>query len=221
MKKKVVLFGVGNLTDVLFYYYQKFNLADVVAFTIDEVYKKDETHCGLPIIGFEEIETKFQPSNYELLIPLSPNKMNKLREAKFLQAKQKGYDLANFVHPSAIIESSLIGENNIVLEDVILQPFSQLDDNNVIWSKTYVGHHCKIGSNNWISANTTIGGESVVENNCFLGINASLKNNIVISNETFIGMGLSINRSSNPKEVFIGESLVAHKLTSDRLGKIV
>jgi sugar O-acyltransferase (sialic acid O-acetyltransferase NeuD family) len=221
MKKKIIFFGIGNLTDVVFYYFKKLHYAEVAAFTVDENFMSTDSHLELPLINFKEIEKYFPPNAYELLIPLSPNKMNKLRENKFTEAKLKGYTLANFIHPSVLYESVDIGENNIIFENVILQPFSKIGNNNVIWSSSYIGHHVVIGDNNWVSAGTVIGGESIIKNNCFIGINTALKNNLILENETFIGMGLNINRNTKLKEVFTGESLTAHKITSDRLGKII
>ncbi len=215
-----MLFGTGNLTDVLFYYLKKFNTVEVAAFTVDQKFINSNTHCELPLISFEAIEQKFPPDLYELLIPLTPNKMNTLRENKFTEAKQKGYTLANFIHSSVVNESVELGENNIIFENVVLQPFAKIGNNNVIWSSSYIGHHVTIGNNNWISAGTVIGGESKIKNNCFTGINTSFKNNLIIEDETFIGMGLSITRSTKQQEVFIGSSEVAHKITSNRLGNI-
>ncbi len=221
MKKKIVIFGNGNLSDVLFYYIKKLNIGEVIGFTVDDNFLSSDSHLELPLVSFEKIERKFSPDVCELLIPLSPNKMNKLRENKFKEAKYKGYALLNFIHPSVINESLGVGENNIIFEDVILQPYSKIGNNNIIWSGSYIGHHVTVNDNNWISAGTVIGGESKIKNNCFIGINCSIKNNLILEDETFIGMGLAINRNTKPKEVFTGASAIAHKITSDKLGKII
>ena len=55
-KKKLVLFGIGHLTDVLFHYYQKLELANVVGFTVDKRYIKDNFYRGLPLVNFEELQ---------------------------------------------------------------------------------------------------------------------------------------------------------------------
>lgn len=221
MKTKLIIFGVGNLADVLCYYLQKYELAEVATFTVDNEYLKKESHNGLPLVAVENIETYFPPSDYLFLLPLTANNMNKIRAAKYDSIKAKGYSFANFIHPTAVVEADKIGENNIVFENAIIQPYTTVGNDNIIWGGSHIGHQGSIGSHNWFSAGTIIGGESTVANNCFFGMGSRIKQRTHLADETFVGMGVSINKDSQKGEVFVQDVCAAHKLKSDRLGNIV
>ena len=70
---------------------------EVVSFAVDKKYIKGENFNNLPLIPFEEIENKYDPKNYFMHVALSYREFNKLREKKYISAKQKGFQLASFV----------------------------------------------------------------------------------------------------------------------------
>ena len=58
--------------------------------------------------------------------------MNNIREKKFFEAKAKGYKLASYISKNAIVNSKL-GENCLVADGVIINPFSKIGSNNFFW----------------------------------------------------------------------------------------
>ena len=55
MKKHLVIFGTGEIAQLAHYYFIADSDYDVVAFTVDSKYLKDQVFCGLPVIAFENI----------------------------------------------------------------------------------------------------------------------------------------------------------------------
>ena len=89
--EKVIIFGIGDISQIAYLYLSENKNYEIVAFTIDKEYIKEDTFLGLPVVAFENLEEKFSQNEYKLFIPLSYTKINKLREQKFLEAKEKGY----------------------------------------------------------------------------------------------------------------------------------
>ena len=46
--------------------------------------------------------------------------MNKIRQSVYEELKNLGYEFANFIHPSNVSESAIIGENVFIFEDNII-----------------------------------------------------------------------------------------------------
>jgi hypothetical protein len=55
---KVVLFGNSAVASVLYYYLSETIDFEVVAFTVDRKFIKEDTLFDLPVIPFDEVEAK-------------------------------------------------------------------------------------------------------------------------------------------------------------------
>ena len=84
--EKVIIFGIGDISQIAYLYLSENKNYEIVAFTIDKEYIKEDTFLGLPVVAFENLEEKFSQNEYKLFIPLSYTKINKLREQKFLES---------------------------------------------------------------------------------------------------------------------------------------
>jgi FlaA1/EpsC-like NDP-sugar epimerase len=87
--EKVIIFGVGEISQIANLYLKEDRKYKVVCYCLDKAFIKEKNFNGLPIIAFDDIENTFPIDQYKLFIPLSYSKINKLREQKFLEAKRK------------------------------------------------------------------------------------------------------------------------------------
>ena len=189
---------------------------NVVAFTVDRDCIASEIICGLPLIPFDLILQEYPPEDYYMLIAVGFIDMNNVRQDKYFEAKKKGYQFINYIHPSVVRHDSLVmGENNIILDHASLHPFTILGDSNFVSSNTNIGHGCFIGNNNWINAGVSVGGETIIKDNVFLGINSSLSHGLLIDDKTFVGANTQINRSTAKGDVFLTECGEKHRLKSE------
>ena len=60
MKKKLVIFGTGEIANITFEQFKNYSDYEVVSFAVDKKYIKGENFNNLPLIPFEEIENKYQ-----------------------------------------------------------------------------------------------------------------------------------------------------------------
>lgn len=216
----LIIFGAGQIAEVIYYFLKR--EYNIVAFTVDRNTIRDVTLFNIPIIPFDEIQNHFSPEHYNMIIVTGYQKMNKLREEKYKEAKAKGYKFINYIHPSVEWhDSNEIGENNIILDHVTIQPLAKIGNNNIIWSNAVVAHGSTIENNCWITSGVTIAGSTVIKSNAFLGVNAVIGNKITLERENFIGANTLISKNTKEKEVFISRDGEKFILDSERFQRFV
>lgn len=100
--EKVVIFGPSAGAKLAHFSLTHDSPYEVVAFTIDRSYIKEEKFCGLPVIPFEEVESIYPPDGYKMFVSILASRVNKTRAEKYQQAKTKGYELISYVSSKAI-----------------------------------------------------------------------------------------------------------------------
>jgi len=199
MKKKLVIFGTGEIANITFEQFKNYSDYEVVSFAVDKKYIKGENFNNLPLIPFEEIENKYDPKNYFMHVALSYREFNKLREKKYISAKQKGFQLASFVSEQSNLSKNIrIGENCFILENQTVQTGVVIEDNVVMWSSNHIGHETHIGKHTYISSHVVISGHCKIGERCFFGVNSAVADFTSIGSDSFITMGSNIN--TNLKE---------------------
>jgi len=189
MLKKIVIYGCGAFAKLMHYYFSTANQYEVVAFTVDSIFLQDTFIYGLPVIPFEDITDDYPPSDFSMFVAIGYKSMRN-RKRTFEKAKNKNYDLVNFVSNNAITYSNLIlGENNVIMADVVIEPFVTMADNNILWSKSLICHNCNIGSHNYFAPNSVLSGYVIVRNLCFFGTRSSVIDKLVIADESFLVAG--------------------------------
>ena len=63
MKKKIIIFGNGEIADLAHQYFTKDSNFEVVGFTADSDIGKEDNFKNLPLVPFEELEKKFSHKN--------------------------------------------------------------------------------------------------------------------------------------------------------------
>lgn len=219
--EKVIIFGVGDISDIAHFYLSQDTQYEVVAFTMDKEYIKEEIFRDLPVVAFDNLEDLYSIDEYKLFIPLGYTKGNKLREQKFLDAKEKGYKLISYISPNATIASNAkIGENCFIFENNTIQPFTTIEDNCILWSGNHIGHHSTIKAHCFIASHVVISGGVEVGENTFIGVNATLRDHISIGVCNVIGAGAIIMSNTDDGAVYAPERTSPRKIKSSALKKI-
>jgi sugar O-acyltransferase (sialic acid O-acetyltransferase NeuD family) len=215
---KVILFGNGQMASMICFYLRHDSPFEVAAFTVDEEHISEETLLGLPVIPFEEIEHRYPPDEFAMSVPISYRKVNQLRAEKYRQAKAKGYGLINYISSKATTWPGLvIGDNCIILEGCIVQPFAELGNNVIMGCSSLVGHDCVIGDHCFLAPGAVTLGYVRIGPYCFLGANSTVRDGITVASECLIGAGVNITRNTEEKQVFIGASTEPLSKRSDEL----
>jgi sugar O-acyltransferase (sialic acid O-acetyltransferase NeuD family) len=202
--RKLVIFGAGDIAQIANYYFKLHTDYSVEAFTVDGAYMKESAFEGKPVVAFEDLKSSFLPGEFDLFIALSYKNMNKIRQAKYEQAKKEGYQLASYISPKCSYLSPFQpGDNCFIFEDNTIQPYVQIGNNVTLWSGNHIGHHSTIEDHNFISSHVVISGHCHIEKNCFIGVNATIHNNIRIASETLVGAGATITKNTEAQSVYL------------------
>ena len=203
---KVIIFGVQDFAQLAKFYLQHDSEHEVVAFSVHERYLAEEkTFEGLPVVAFEDVEKIYPPAAFKFFAPMSPSRMNKLRESVYNQAKQKGYEMISYVSSKAtVFPSAVIGDNCFILEDNTIQPFTSIGNNVVLWSGNHIGHHGVIKDHVSFTSHVVLSGHCLVESFSFFGVNATIRDGIHIAEGSFIAMSAAVTKDTEPWGVYKG-----------------
>ena len=218
---KVVIFGTTEMAELTHFYFMHDTSHEVIAFTVDGNYIKENNMCGLPVVPFQEVESIYQPSEYKMRIALWYSGMNKLRAEKYYQAKAKGYELINYISSKAITWPGLvIGDNCFIDANSVIMPFSVIGNNVYMMANSYVGEGCVIRDHCFLSAHAVVCGCATVAEYCFIGVNSIIRNSISIARECVIGAGAVILENTQAKGVYKANPAVLIPKRSDELKEI-
>ena len=203
-KRRIVIFGSAEMASLARYYFEKSEENVVKAFTVDDAFVQQDTFEKLPIVPWSELQKTFPCSTHSAHVALSYKKLNRLREHKFHQVKNAGYNLLSYISPNASICSSFRhGDNCLVLEDQTIQRNVVFEDNVMAWSGNHFGHGSVIGSHTYVSSHVVISGNSQIGQRCFFGVNAAIKDFSKIGDDCLIGMGTNITKDMKDGSVAI------------------
>ena len=221
MNKPLVIFGSNDLAELALYYFTHDTSYDVAAFTLDSAFITEETSFGLPVVPFENISSVYPPDKCDMFIALSYSKLNEIRKNKYLEAKAKGYELANYISSHAtVLNGNDFGDNCFILEDNTIQPFVKIGSNVTLWSGNHIGHHSVIEDHNFLASHVVVSGGVTIKEKCFIGVNATLRDHITVGEKSVIGAGALVLKNIEPEGVYIGQETDRAKVPSTRLKRI-
>ena len=204
--KKIVVFGAGEIAEVIQYYIDHESDRRVAAFTVDAEYMKESAHLGLPVVPFEEVAQHFPPASHDMYVAVSFREVNRARERKVAQAEEKGYALIGHVSPRAVVwDGFVLKPNTFIMENNVIQPYVVIGRNTIMWSGNHVGHHTTIGDHCFIASQAVISGSVTIGDGTFIGVNATLRDNITIGKRNVIGASALILRDTPDDAVYVGE----------------
>lgn len=144
-----------------------------------------------------------------------------MRARKYAEAKAKGYPLVSYVSSRATVWPELaVGENCLIFEGNVIQPYASIGNNVMLWSANLIGHHSSIGDHCFVASHAVISGNVTVEPYCFIGVSATLRDGIRIGRASVIGAGSLILRNTAPESVYIGSGTRPAPMRSSELNNI-
>jgi sugar O-acyltransferase (sialic acid O-acetyltransferase NeuD family) len=215
---KLVIFGAGDIARLAHYYFTKDSEHEVVAFTVDEKYRKEESFLELPLVPFENVAKLYSTQGHKMFIALSYAKMNRIRAEKYFSAKELGYELVSYISSRcSFLTQYPVGENCFILEDNTIQPFVRIGNDVTLWSGNHIGHDVTIDDHCFLASHIVVSGYVHIHPYCFIGVNATLRNSIEIAPETLIGAGAVIMKGTEPKGVYLPQRAELFKKKSDEI----
>lgn len=204
-KRDIVIFGAAKFSSLAWYCIGHDSSYRPVAFCVDAAYIRSPFHEGLPVVPFETLERTHPPESVSILIALGYLHINGLRRARFEQAKARGYDTITYVSSRSGVWPNLsIGENSMVYEGAIVEPFSSIGRNVIVRSGVHIAHHCRIEDHVFVAAGVTLGGSVRIGEQAFVGVGAVIRDGIRIAPRSFVGAGAVVTKDTEPDGVYVG-----------------
>lgn len=215
MKKKLLIFGIKDFAELAWYYFTHDSEYEVVAFVLSEEYMPENRNFHeLPVVAFEDVEKIYHIEKHDFFVPMSPVKMNTVRENIYKKVKEKGYRVPSYISSQAKICNGFnnIGENCFILEGSVVQPFVKIGDNSIIWN-AHLGHHSVIENNVFI-AKSILCGHVTVEDNSFIGAGTTIAENRTIKKGTFVAMNSGVIMNTVEWRAYAGNPAMLQKKSS-------
>ncbi|MGV6849145.1 MAG: acetyltransferase [Marinibacterium sp.] len=200
----VVLFGTGLVAEVITVYLQRFSALNIVAYTVDREFMTGETFMEKPAIAWEDLPDRYPPGSVRLLGPLTYQRLNTVRRDRYLAGKEAGYEFASFIHPNNDILTDDIGENCVILEQNVIQPFVRIGDNVIIWSKNHIGHHTTIGDHCFVSSMVGISGSCTIGQECYVAGQVGMAHGLTVGDRCALLNAAGIGRNLPDDTVIAG-----------------
>lgn len=200
----IILFGTGNIAELAYYYLINDTSCNVVSFTIENNFLKEDTKFGLPVVPFEDLEKKYHPDKYLLFAPCSGTNLNRFRERIYYEGKKKGYSFYTYISSKASVFTKDIGDNCFILEDNTIQPYTKIGNNCVLWSGNHIGHHSTIEDHVFITSHVVIAGLCLIKKYCWIGINSSVRDRSILGEGTVIAMSSSVTKNTEGNAIYMG-----------------
>jgi sugar O-acyltransferase (sialic acid O-acetyltransferase NeuD family) len=202
---KVVIFGNGPFASLAWYVLTHDSEHEVAGFTVDGDHRRENSLHGLPVVPFEEVTTHFPPVRFAMIAPLGFQQLNGLRKAKHEEGKSLGYRFISYISSRSITWPDLIsGENSMIFEGAIVQPFSQLGTGVIVRAGASIGHHCAIGDYCFVAAGAVIGGRARIGAQCLLGLNATIRDGVSVAARCVIGAGAVVTEDTSEGGTYVG-----------------
>ncbi|MES2262814.1 MAG: acetyltransferase [Pseudomonadota bacterium] len=201
----VVLFGADSFASLAWFCLTHDSPYRVAAFTVDQAFLRAPSHEGLPVVPFEQLREHYPPGEVRLLIPLGYHAINGLRRARYEQARALGYEFISYVSSRASTWPDLqVGDNCLIYEHAIIQPFARIGNNVIIRSAAHISHHCQVADHAFIAAGVTLGGNVKIGEQAFIGVGAVLRDGLQIAERSFIGAGAVLVKNTEADGVYVG-----------------
>jgi len=227
MKKKLVLFGTGEIAELAHTYFTHDSDYTVVAFAADDAFVKEDKFMNLPLVPLSRLARDYPPSTHHAHVALSYRKLNLIRKSKYEEIKALGYTMASYVCSKSVLWPDLtIGDNCFILENQTIQPTVKIGNNVMIWSGNHLGHGCQIKDHVYIASHVCISGHVVLGEQSFVGVNATFKDFTKVGKRSFIAMDASVTKDlpddcvvlGAPSTILAAENELAIKIKSKYFG---
>lgn len=215
--KKIIVFGVGEFADIVYYYFTHDTDIEVASFTVEPGYIDEDSFNGLPVIPFDEVERRYPPSEYGMFVAIGYRNVNRDRAAKVAAAQAKGYRLASYLSTEACVPSGLTyGPNTFIMAQAVIEPYVEIGRDVIIWGSSKIGYRSRIGDHCWVTC-AVLGAAVELGDHAFIGLDATVASYVSVGTGTVVGAGATILKDTKDFEVYRARATKPSRVPSTRL----
>jgi len=217
----MVIVGDGEFAEIAYEYFTHDSPREVRAFAVERPFLKRESLYELPVVPFDEIESRYPPGEFDVFVAVTYGQLNRVRARLFREVKRKGYAAVSYVSSRAFVwRNVVIGENCFVFENNVIQHHARVGDNVILWSGNHVGHRSVIGDHCFICSHVVISGYCEIGPRCFVGVNSTIGDKVKVGQDCVIGAGAVIVKNTEEAKIYTGHREGPSKVSSLTLFKV-
>ncbi len=203
MARQVLIWGTGEVANVLVHLIHETELFDVVGLCVDNEFWRDGMKvCGIDVMRFNEAIDKFPPNEVEVMVAVGFKRLNGVRREILDRFISLGYSPVSFIHPSSYIAPSVrLGRHVLIMPKVVLEPGVKIGDNVFIWSGAVVCHDVRVEKDAFIAGGVVVGGGTVIGEGSFLGMNAVVRDHRSIGRGCVVGAGVYVRKDISDNHI--------------------
>lgn len=196
MTRNLLIIGDGEFADIAYEYFTVESPYTVIGFAVEQAFLKQHEKFGLPVVALENAEEIFPAHEVEAHVAITSTKLNRVRKRLISVTRGKGYKLANFISPRAMVwRTATLGENVFIFENNVVQHQVQIGDGCVLWSGNHIGHQTQISDFCFLSSHVVVSGYCKIGTGSFVGVNASFADNVSVGPDALVGMAAVVTKS--------------------------
>ncbi len=194
MKQPLIILGAGGharvLIDAL-----RLQSAGILGLVDADSAKIGPPLLGVPVLGGDEQVFAYQVDQIQLVNGLGTVRSGAGRSALFMRFKNRAYQFAIVVHPSAIIAPDVVlAEGAQIMAGAVLQTGCRIGVNAIINTRAALALGCEIGDHVHIAPGATLSGGVIVGQNTHVGAGATVIQGIRIGCDCTVGAGAVVIR---------------------------
>lgn len=218
---RLLIFGTGGLSRLAAYTLARDAGHEVCALTVHRRCIDAVRIDDLPVVAFEDIATTHPPSHHAMLAPIGWRGMCGLRARILDEGRRQGYRFVNHLSPRALAPAELLlGDNSMVYEAAVIQPFVRLGENCIVRSGALLSHDVQVGDHGFIAAHATVGGGAVLGDRCVIGLAATVCSGVRVAPRCFVAAGAVLTVDTEPDGIYRGNPARRSRLSSDQIDRL-
>ena len=142
---------------------------------------------GLPVLGQVNLLPKLRQKAQGAIVAIGDNRA---RAGHVEMLRQQGWEVANAVHPSAVISpTARLGVNVVIAAGAVVGPDAEIGDGVIINTSAVVDHECQIAASVHICPAAALGGRVRIGEQAFIGLGSRIIQCLTIGCQSIVGAG--------------------------------
>lgn len=167
--KNLVIFGISETAERVKLFVERYKLFNVIGFTVDGKYIKEQSYLGKPVWALEELDQHIDRNRGLLFVAILWDRLNRTRRDIYERLKAMGYNFATIISPLASVRSKSVGGNCWFMDFVVAQEASTIGDNVFLADYAKIGHLTRLKNHCFISVGATVLGGKNWRTNLYWG----------------------------------------------------
>jgi sugar O-acyltransferase (sialic acid O-acetyltransferase NeuD family) len=200
---QLVIVGAGGHGKVVLDIVRAAGAHTPIGFVDADLTLTGKTIAGLPVLGPMNVLPRLRQQRVTHAIVAIGDNRTRLRYAGMLRGH--GFELANAIHPSAVVaESAKLGRNIVIAAQSAVCVDCQVGDSVIVNTGAIVDHECQIGAGVHICPGARIAGRVQIGEAAFIGLGTNVIQCLAIGEDAIVGAGAVVLKDVPAGATFVG-----------------